>query len=214
MFGCARTVGCAVIAVALAAGAYVTRDMWLPRITGRSPDAGVTWEKVGDDRGAHARSAVESLGRKGGPVFANLTAADVTSLLLAEARRRFPASVEGAEAAVVGDRLLMRATVDLSELRALDALGPVGAMLGSRQRLAFGGRINVLRPGLAEFRVDEAKIGELIVPPQAIPKLIAQLDREARPAGISPNGIPFALPEPVGDVRVGRGRVTLYKNTK
>jgi hypothetical protein len=211
MFGCARRVGCLVVLAVVALAAWIGRDLWLPRVTGRAPDAGVRWERVTDDGATHGRAAVESLGGKSGRAYATLTAGDVAALFLAQAKDRLPPSITGLQAAVHGDRLMLRGSVDIGDLKALDALGPMAAMISGRQNVSFTGTVDVVKSGLAQFRVVEAKVGELSVPSQAIPRLITQLDRGARPAGVVPNGIPFPLPPRVGDVRVSNGRITLYK---
>lgn len=214
MFGCFRTVGCLAVAAVVAVGAFVTRDMWLPRITGVRPDAGVQWERVTDDRRERARNEVRSLGNPTGPVYTTLSAAEVSALVLDEAQRRYPTAIQGGEAAVEGDQLKVRATVNFAEIRGLDGLGPITQMLGGRQQVALSGTLGILRPGVAEFRVKEAKIGELIIPAQAIPRLVAQLSKGEREPGAAPDGIPFPVPPHIGDVRVDKGRVTLYKSTQ
>jgi hypothetical protein len=71
----------------------------------------------------------------------------------------------------------------------------------------------VIRPGLAEYRVESAQIGTFPIPAQAIPKLLDHLSKNARPAGVSPNGVAFRVPSYIADARVDRGRITLYKTT-
>ncbi len=215
MFGCFRTVGCLVVAAVVAVGAYVSRDLWLPRLTGERPDAHVSWERVTDGRAERALSEVRSLGSERGPVFTTLTAAEVSAMVLAEAERRYPGAVQGAEAAVEDDRLKVRATVDLSQLKGLTGLGPLESLLGdSRQTVELTGTLDVVRAGLAQFRVKEVKLGELIVPPQAIPQVVSRLGRSDRDPGVAADGIQFPLPAYVGDVRVAKGKITLYKTVK
>lgn len=216
MFGCFRSLGCLLLALVLIAVAFLSRDAWLPRVTGERSAAAteVTWEPITPEREARARRSVASLSRRSGPVFVNLTAAELSALVMAEADRRFPALVEQGVAAIEGERLLVRATADLSQLRGLDALGPLGAVLGSRQRIALSGTVDVLAPGVAQFVVGEVKLGDLRVPRNMIPRLVSQLDRGERPPSAAPDALVFAVPAYVGDVRVAKGRVTLYKNVQ
>jgi hypothetical protein len=58
------------------------------------------------------------------------------------------------------------------------------------------------------------KIGELIVPQQAIPQIVSRLSRGAQEPGVATDGIPFPIPPYIGDVRVGKGKITLYKTVK
>jgi hypothetical protein len=41
--------------------------------------------------------------------------------------------------------------------------------------------------------------------------LLARLDPSVRPEGVTPNGIAISIPEYIGDVRVSRGEITLYR---
>ncbi|MGQ0646015.1 MAG: hypothetical protein ACT4P7_00500, partial [Gemmatimonadaceae bacterium] len=117
------------------------------------------------------------------------------------------------ETAISGDRLSVRALVDLSELRGVEGLGPVAALLSSRQRITITGRPFVVERGRGAFDVDELTVGGIEVPALAVGTILRQLDRSAQPSGRSGTSISFSLPPYVGDIRVARGRVTLYKNT-
>jgi hypothetical protein len=126
---------------------------------------------------------------------------------------RLPAALDSVEAAVVGETVRVRALVKLDDIRGLDALGPLSDMLGNRERIEFTGTMGVLRPGLGEFRVATVKIGDLLLPRAAIPRLLARLDSSVRPDGVSPDGIAITIPDYIGDVRIMRGEITLYKRT-
>jgi len=211
MFGCLRTVGCLTLVVAGAAAAWFTKDRWLPVITGEPPAVEVAYDPVTPARGERARTALRAMEKGTGPVFANLTASEALALLLAERQSRLPALEGGVDAAVSGDRLLMRATIDPSALRGIDALGPVAAFLESRQRVTLAGTLDVLEPGTGLFVVREVRVNDLPVPSPALSPLVRQLDRRPLPPGAPARAIAFPLPRSVGDVRVGKGRVTLYK---
>jgi hypothetical protein len=215
MSGCLRSIGCLVVLVVLGGVGWFSRDVWLPRVTGEPRTTStLTWEPVSTARGERARRAVDSLARRTGPVFVSLSGAEVASLLLAEAERRYPALVEDADATVVGDRIRVRATADLSQLRGLDGLGPLGAVLDSRQRVELAGSVEVLEAGVAQLVVQDARIGDIQVPRPLIPRLVRQLDRGARPPSAAANALVFPLPPHVGDLRIARGRVTLYKTVQ
>ncbi|MCC6929217.1 MAG: hypothetical protein IT359_09530 [Gemmatimonadaceae bacterium] len=212
MFGCLRTVGCLTLVAVVGVGGWITRDRWLPIVTGERPAAVGDFDRISDDRRERARNVVESLGRKSGPVFANLTAAEAASLVLVDARRRLPAMSRDVEASVQGDRLVLRTTLDPAEFRGIDALGPIASYLESRQRVSLAGTIEVAEPGRALFTVRDVRINEIIVPSPVLSALVRQIDRRDRADGTPPRAIAFPLPRSVGDVRVGKGRVTLYKN--
>jgi hypothetical protein len=211
MMGCLRTVGCLTLLAAGAVGAWVTKDRWLPALTGEPRAVDVAYDPVTPARGERARTALRAMEQRTGPVFANLTAAEALALLLAERQARLPALEGAVEAAVVGDRLLMRAVVDPSALRGIAALGPLASMLESRARVTLAGTLDVHEPGTGLFVVREVRLNDLPVPGPALASLVRQLDRRPAPVGAPARAIAFPLPRSVGDVRVGKGRVTLYK---
>ena len=75
----------------------------------------------------------------------------------------------------------------------------------------MGGTLRIIRPGFAELRVQEMKVGNLTVPKALIPRLVQQISRGPRAPELSPDGLPLRTPEYVGDVRVSDGTITLYK---
>jgi hypothetical protein len=94
-------------------------------------------------------------------------------------------------------------------------LGTLGMLLGSRDSVVLGGTIHMLKPGLGEFLVQQAKIGKLDVPQGLIPKLIAQMKKKGKPVeGIAPNGLPMVMPSYISDVRIANGKITLYKSVR
>jgi hypothetical protein len=214
MSGCLRSIGCLVVLAILAVVGWFSRDMWLHRVTGSRPEAPLEWERVTTDQRDHAKNVVKSLSSKSGPVFANLTASEASALVLGELEDRAPGRIERGEAAIVGRSLVVRATVDISRLEGLDVLGPLAGAIGKRPRVALTGDIDVIGPGLAQFRVQDAKVGDIHLPQQIIPQLITKLEGSTRPANAAANALVFPIPLYVGDIRVGKGQVTLYKSVK
>jgi hypothetical protein len=157
---------------------------------------------------------VQSLGGKSGPVYANVRAGDLASYVFTSLSRQLPASAQDVRAAVIGDRLYVKAVVSLSDFGGGKVLGPMASMLSQRDTVTFGGTFDVVRPGLAEYRVRELRFGQLSLPAGAIPKLLRQIEHGARPPGLAEDGLPLVVPEYLGDVRVKSGRVTLYKTTQ
>jgi hypothetical protein len=220
--GCLRKVGCLVSILALAAGAYLAYlNGWIKigpssgRATAGSADTAVLtsgdWEPLTPDGATRARTAIESLGRRSGPVYSTLTAGDLASYIFSQIGRQLPPSAEDVRAAVRNGRLYVRATVRLSELGGDQILGPLAGLLGEREEMQFGGTLHVLRPGLAEFKVEEIRLREFRVPRAVIPRLIAQLRRGSVPEGVSPDALPLEIPRYIADVRVNQGKITLYK---
>jgi hypothetical protein len=219
MFGCLRRIGCLFIVLVAAVAAFLMRDRWLP-IIGVKPGpravevGGPAWEPVSDEAATRARRAIESLGRRNGPVFVNLTPGDLASYFYIALAQQLPPSADSIEAATVGNRMHVRAVVSLDEFKAVDALGPLAGIVGRRERLQMGGVFAMIRPGLAQFLVEDIRVGQLPIPRGAIPRVLRQIRRGARPDGLAENGLPFVVPTYLGEARVANDKITLYKTTK
>ena len=211
--GCLSRLGCLVVVVVIAVIAWLTSDRWLPRITGRATRtaSGPVWEPLTVQGAERTRQMLVRLSQPSGPVFGNLSGGDVASYVYQSLARQLPPSADSIEAAVIGDRLYIRASVRLQDLGGTSSLGPLGAMLGDREQMQFGGTFHVVRPQLAEFQVKDVKIRDLSLPQAMIPRVLRQSERGSRPEGLSEDGLPIVVPKYLGDVRIAGGRVTLYK---
>lgn len=222
MIGCLKRAGCLVIIILLVALWY-----WYARVerpaavtnpaTGAAASATSVssgWQPLTTVDAERGRVAVQSLERQTGPVFANLTPAEVASYIFMVVAKQLPPSAKNAEAAVIGDRLYVRSEVELRDFGGAKTLGPVGMLLGERDSVRFGGTINMLRPGLAEFLVQEVKLGRIEVPTALIPRLLSQMKRGKTIEGISQNGLPMVMPPYISDVRISNGKITLYKSVR
>ena len=214
MFGCLGRLGCLVLLLVIGAAAYVTRDRWYPGLVGErevAAEAGVVaWEPVTPEVADVAQRKVERLGT-GNTGAVPLGPAEATGYVLATVLRDLPQSASGLEASVQGDRLYVRASIALGDLGG-EILGPLSGMLSDRETLLLGGTIEAVGPGRGQFRVAEVKVRDFSLPSRVIPRLLRQL-RNGRPlpVGVAEDGIPLELPQGVTDVRVARGRVTLYQ---
>ena len=219
MFGCLKRLGCLFIVLLVLAAAWLTRDRWYHRVSGGEPPAvgtratDIVWEPLTDEGAERARTAVRSLNRRGGPAFVNTRPGDISAYVFTGVARQLPPSAEDVRAAVIGDRLYVKALVKLSDFGGARVLGPLSGFVSERDTVQFGGNFEILRPGLAQFRVREIKFRELSLPSPMIPRLLAQIRRGARPEGVTDGGLPLEVPNYIGDVRTGQGRVTLYKTT-
>lgn len=217
MFGCLGRLGCLLVLAVAAAGGYLYYTDRLPFLPHRGPAATTavsTWEPLTTAGSQRAQSAVASLGRKSGPVFVNLRAAEMAAFLLNAMGGRLPQSVQNPEAAVIGDRVYLRGSVALRDFGGPAVLGPLSGMISERDSMRMGGELEVVRPGLGQFRVREIKLGSLSLPAQLIPRLVRELDRGDRPEGVAAGALPLRLPPTVGDIRVGKGKITLYKTVQ
>lgn len=129
--------------------------------------------------------------------------------------KQLPPSAKNAQAAIIGDRLYVRSEVELKDFGGAKTLGPIGMLLGERDSVRFGGTINMLRPGLAEFLVQEVKLGRIEVPRALIPRLLSEMKKRGKTVeGISQNGLPMVMPPYISDVRISNGKITLYKSVR
>jgi hypothetical protein len=215
--GCIGRLGCLIVVALLGIGAFLTRDQWLPRLTGRpiaTESAAVSvWQPLSPEAGARGKQKIDELSSPSGPVFSNLTASEVASYVFQTVARTIPASADSAEAAVIGDALYVRAVLPVREIAGTGVLGPLGGLLNDRERLQLGGTFRVIRPGLSQFEVREIKLRDFKVPTGAIPRLVQQISRGNRPEGVAPNALAVTTPRTLADVRIANGRVTLYKTT-
>jgi hypothetical protein len=214
--GCMARLGCLVLLVLLAVCGWLTRDQWLPKLTGRAATTASmesVWQPLSAEAGSRGKRKIDELSSPSGPVFTNLTASEVASYVFQTVARTIPASADSAEAAVVGDALYVRAVLPVREIAGTGVLGPLGGLLNDRERLTLGGSFHVIRPGLSEFAVREIKLRDFRVPSGAIPRLVQHIARGNRPEGVAPNALAVATPRSLADVRIANGRVTLYKTT-
>ena len=214
--GCIARLGCLVMLALLAIGGWLTRDQWLPKLTGRSSTTArveSAWQPLSAEASARGKRKIDELSSPAGPVFTNLTASEAASYVFQTVARTIPASADSAEAAVVGDALFVRAVLPVREIAGTGVLGPLGGLLNDRERLTLGGSFRVVRPGLSEFEVREIRLRDIKVPTGAIPRLLRQISRGNRAEGVAPNALAVTTPRSLADVRIANGRVTLYKTT-
>lgn len=215
MFGCIRKLGCLVLLLIIGGGVYLfLNNRPDPKgASGGGVSRGKLWEPINALNAERGRRAIESLQSSGGQVFANLSGGEAASFIFLSGARQMPTGAQHAAASVQNDELLVRAVVPLSEFGAQKILGPLAGFIGDRDTLLLGGRINVVEPGLGEFRITRLRIGKLAVPAQFIPRLLNEIRKGDRPVGVAGNALPVPMPEYISDVRIANGRITIYKNS-
>jgi len=212
--GCLRRIGCLLVVVAVVIVAVAMRGFWrerersapLPRTA-----AGVSWELMTPEGAARAKAQLETMAKPVGPVFTNLAPGDVAALAFQALAAELPASTQASTAAVIGDKLFVRGSVELRDLGPDNAPSMLNGMLGKRTAVEFGGTIDIVHPGLAEYRVRSLKLGDVEIPATAIPQVLDHLAR-TRATGMAPDAMPFVVPKFIADVRVHGGKVTVYRS--
>ncbi len=228
--GCLTRVGCVVVLAAAGAGAYWLYGDGLPselgRLAGRAgraissdstpardADRDIVWASL-TDATAGGSEAIARLSRRDGPAFVTLGAGDLAGFLAAALSRGLPRSSLNPQVAVSGDRVLLRAVVDLRDFAGQGAFGSViGAALNGRDTLRLSGTLHAIRPGMAQYRVRELRIKGVSVPPRVLPSLVGTLRGRVQVDSLSPDALPIPMPRFISDVRVSNGRVTLYRTT-
>lgn len=218
MGGCFKSIGCLVVAIAIATGAWFTRDYWTPylhRITRPIPAAPAhsagEWQPATPAGAGRARAIIERLGSRNGPVYGNVEAGDLVAFIFQQLSHQLPPSARDVEAMVSGDQLLVRCTVNPSDIGDLSQLGPLAKVLGDREPIQFGGTLDIVKLGLAEYRVQSFRIHDLSLPHAMMPKLIKSYSKGARPEGVAEDALALTTPVHIGDVRINKGLITLYK---
>ena len=214
--GCLRRVGCLVVLVAIVIGLWITQDKWMHYVRPGAPRAATVerlWQPLSPDAAARGKRAIDGLATARGPVYANLTANEIASYVVQAAGGAFPSSADSVEAAVIGDVLFVRAIVPTRDIAKSGVLGPLAGLLNERERISLGGSFHVIRPGLSEFQLRDVKLRDFSVPRRAIPRLVQQITKGKKTAGVAEDALPVPTPASLADVRIANGRVTLYKTT-
>jgi hypothetical protein len=218
MGGCFKSIGCLVTAVVFATTAWFTRGYWTPYVreyTQATLPAHVrtpgTWQPATPAGAARARAVVDGLASRNGPVYGNVEPGDLIAFVFQQLSHQLPPSARDVEAMVSGDQLLVRASVNPSDLGDLSALGPLANMLGDREQVQFGGTLDIVKLGLAEYHVLSFSIHDFSIPHAMLPRLIKSYSKGARPAGVADDALPLITPVHIGDVRIKNSQITLYK---
>jgi hypothetical protein len=168
------------------------------------------------------------LRRRAGPAYVSLTAQEAAGLLT-PLLQQLPPSAVTAQYALDDNQLLLRTAVSLSDFTGQSAVGALlGKALVGEDTLFLAGPLEPVRPGLAQLRVRELRLKGIEVPTRLIPSLVAALRERATaatvqkgaggnadsgptPDALASDALPVLLPAVVGDVRVVKGKLTLYR---
>jgi hypothetical protein len=219
MFGCLGRIGCLIVVLLCAAVAWFTHDSWYPKLRARLGGAPVAvsaaspkWEPLTPEGSARARLAVAKLSAKNGPVYIDVAAGDLAAYALDPALRDLSRDSVNAEALARDDHLSVRAMVNVADLADAKALGPLSSMIGGKQEITVRGKLDVVSPGHALFRVDQISLKELQLPKALIENIIGRIRSKDRTATTPKDAIPVHVPLELADVRIAKGHVVLYKS--
>ncbi len=221
MFGCIFRMGCAMVLLVVGALGWHFRDEWVPTVkallTVEAPATSAGWAPITAAGGTRAKERIASLGRRGGPVYVTLTPSEFASYVLG----RSPATagvIDTSTRAVVQDGLLfIRTRLRLADIGGKDALGPVAQLFNETETVMVAGTLEVVRPGLGQYRLKEVAVRDLKLPHAVVGSLVGSLGKRwgptPRPDSLAADGLAVTLPSDVVDLRIADGQITLYKRT-
>lgn len=215
MSGCLRRVVVLCVLVVLGAAAYMTRDRWVPRLTGRArggPPVVGSWQPVTAEGATRVKAKLDTLARPTGAAFINATPEDVVAYALGPVLGRLlPGDkASGPAARAQLGLLFVRGNVRISDLGGAAALGPLAGVLDGTQRIEVRGSVEVPDPGRAYFVVSRVSIGDLVLPDAALGRIVQQLVPR-RDRTQAETAVAIDLPRSVADVRILPRRITLYR---
>ena len=216
--GCIARLGCLFVLLVACVVAWFTRDRWMPQRlrsnTSSAPAAVATWQPLTDASADSASTALNKLSQARGQVFQTISAQAAASYVFRQLAHRPVDPSDSLQAMGAGDKISMRANVKLSDLGGLGDLGPILGIVRDRERVMLTGTLRMVTPGMAEFQIQEARIRELPLPHAMVSALVKRIERGSPPAGVDADALPLPMPRYVGDIRVARGKVTLYKTVQ
>jgi hypothetical protein len=229
VFGCLRRALLVAVLLLLVPLAYQSRDRWLPIVRGAAGGAveaakaaradsatsvaDTGWAPLSFAASERGRQAVSRLAAGKGPAVVTLGATEFAGAMLDSLTAQLPPSTDSVQVRADGNELQIRASVKLGDLGGKAVLGPLASMVGDRERLTLGGTIEPgSAPGVAQFTLTRVRIGDFALPGPVVPRLVQAIRRGGKGATAGASALPVRLPAGVGDVRVARGRITLYRS--
>lgn len=172
----------------------------------------IAWATVKDAQTPSA-DAMAALERSSGPAYITLGAGDLAGFLAEGLGHVLPQSAQGVQVAIVDDVLRVRAEIPLRELGGKALPEFVSDLLSARDTVEMAGALEMVHAGLAQFRVREVIVRGIPLPPRVVPALLRALRKStAQRDSIASDAVALQLPKSISDIRVSRGRVTLYKS--
>jgi len=205
---CAGT-GCLVVLAAAAVAGFVYRDRVAAlyrRVRGVPEPPPAVYVTPTPGAAAQAGTVLEQLTRRGGSAWVDLSAAQLAALIERELSRG-PTRVLDSVAVALGDQhVQVRGSLDVSVLpRRL--LGPLAQGLGRREPVVAGGTLSAQPDGRVVWTIDELRIRDFPFPRSVIPAILHAMSlTEGKGATV-----PIPLPAGVGDVRVSRAGIRVYR---
>ncbi|MEX2182713.1 MAG: hypothetical protein WD771_11775 [Gemmatimonadaceae bacterium] len=215
MTTCLGRIGCGALLVVFGAVSWHYRDAWLPRlrsvVQAEMPWQHDDWTVVTAEGAGRAAARIDRLRGRTGPSYVNIDGADFVAYALRDALAGIHQVDSVPEALIDDGQVYLRMRVRLADLGGSEALGAMAGKFSEPELVTIAGRLESVRPGLVQYRPTDVAVRDLKIPPGALARLLGRWGPSARPEGVGADALPIVLPEFVADLRVGGGRVTLYK---
>lgn len=212
--GCLRQlfvqIGCLILVIAAVILGFIYREQVTAvyrRLRGLPPAADTAAYVLPAAGGAdRAARALEQLARRGGPAYVDLDAGDLAALVDDEFRRAPRRVFDSIAVGLEENAVRLRGVLDISEIPQR-LLGPFSSGLDRRESVAVGGPLGVDSAGRVLWTLTSLKIRDFPFPKSTIPAIL----RALRLPGAADGALILPLAGPVGDVRVSRSLVRLYR---
>jgi hypothetical protein len=211
--GCLKNVlagvGCVVVLAAVVVVGFIYRDrlahLWHRVWGGREPPP-IVYVLPAPGGAAHAETALHDLTRRGGPGYVDVAPGDLAALIDRELARMPRRVFDSIAVALDSPRVLVKGRLDVSEIPQR-LLGPLADGLGRYEPVTAGGVLAAGPDGTLRWTLDQLMIRDFPFPKSVIPAVV----RSFGLADAKDAAVPIPLPMRVGDVRVSRTGVRLYR---
>ena len=196
------------------------------RARDRAADSALGWVEVVVRPPKATRNPLAPLMRSRGRATVSLTAREMAALL-APIRQGLPASASTLSLALSDAALLLRVDLARSDFAGDAALRQLlGITLVGRDTLDLRGNVELVRPGLAQFRVDGLSVEGFEIPPRFVPAIVSALRGRLIPGGsasapstdtsmvrLAPEALPIPVPKVVREIRLAERRLVFTRDT-
>lgn len=187
----------------------------------RAADSALGWAQVAAVPSRGAANALAARLRPTGDTALMLAPREVAALL-APIRRMLPASASTVSVAMTDALLLLRLDLARQDYAGEATLRDLlGITLVGRDTLDLAGQLELVRPGLAAYRVQRVTIKGIEVPPRFLPSVISSLrdglagrrrSGTADSSRLAPDALPLPLPKTIRDIRLDEGQLVLSRD--
>jgi hypothetical protein len=207
--GCLRRIGCLVVLLAAVVAGFLYRDRITAlyrRVRGIPEPPPAVFVPPAPGAAAQAEAVLERLTRRTGPAYVDLTAAQLAALIERQVAATGTRVLDSVAVALGDQRVEVRGSLDVAAVpRRL--LGPLAEGLGRREPVVAGGTLAADSGGRVVWTIDKLAIRDFPFPRQVIPAILHVMNLTDGKAA----AVPIPLPAGIGDVRVSRAGIRVYR---